>query len=200
MHIPKAIHTLCKYRLTHFLSIGGFNSEPSSDAEVYSIAKKQWFKLPALTDARYACAACIYNDEWVYAIAGMSKDGCISSIERLSIKAQVSWEYVPIEDNDKLLVRNDAYAIHTHDDTILVFGGVYNNNLQETQEIVIKGRIHRLRAKQGVKLEAFYCSSGVERVGKMVYAYSKDGKCFAHSIDNDEWSYMRIELSEGKSQ
>jgi hypothetical protein len=192
----KALHTLCKHKETHFLAIGGFNSIALNIAEVYSIMKGKWYKLPLLNECRYNSAVCVFNQDWVYVIGGCTKVCCSNTVERLQISNQTKWELIVPIDEHSILPRQNAYSIQTSPNTILIFGGILNNNLTETAELVISAGSHKIKSKQGVKLDQFFASSGVELIDDVVYAFSKDGKSFSYSIKDSEWSFMRIELSE----
>jgi len=65
-------------------------------------------------------------------------------------------------------------------------------------ELVIDGvnnKMHKVKNKQGVILSTFYCSSGVEKVGDVLYSFSKSGKLFTYDMQKDDWNCMNIEFS-----
>ncbi len=133
MLVPRANHTLVALGTSRLFAMGGCNdSGETSSCEVYDVGKNQWLHCASLTEAKKWVSVCTFEDRYVYAFGGATKDKTMDSdvIECLDtghmpVSPEATWQVVELLAG-KALWKHCIFlgAAQVSPGEVLLFGGL----------------------------------------------------------------------------
>jgi hypothetical protein len=186
----------------YIMVIGG---EDNLKCEWYNINNNKWKNLANLPEERFKGNA-IYDDDSdsIYLFGGYDSNICSTNLDtnklnknsilRLAIASSASgdWEYIIINNNSRYLERNSFSLIKSDKNTLLIIGGIGNQNekLDSIVEYNVNISSTNLSRSKLVRPSSFIQSGGCDFNSKMFYIF--DDEFHIHIINNNNFNIDTI--------